>query len=51
MKKSTKKNQENQKKGAKKLALRRETLNVLDEGKLPDVVGGMTRCPTGCSVC
>ncbi len=51
MKKNTKKHQKNQKKSTKKLALHRETLSVMDEGKLTDVVGGMSRCPTACSVC
>jgi DNA-binding XRE family transcriptional regulator len=51
VKKKNEKNQKNQKKAAKKLALQRETLSVLEEGKLADVAGGATHCPTGCSVC
>jgi cytoskeletal protein RodZ len=47
-----KKDQKNQQKGKKKLALQRETLRALEEGKLEVVAGGgETKCPTGCSVC
>ena len=49
--KKDKKNQKNQQKGTKKLALHRETLSALEEGKLQVVAGGATRCPTACSVC
>lgn len=49
--KKDKKNQKDQKKGTKKLALHRETLSALEEGKLQVVAGGATRCPTACSVC
>jgi hypothetical protein len=51
VKKKTKKNQKNQQKGTKKLAIHRETLRALDEGKLEVVAGGGSRCPTACSVC
>jgi hypothetical protein len=50
VKKKTKKNQEKEK-GTKKLAIHRETLRALDEGKLVIAAGGGTKCPTGCSVC
>jgi hypothetical protein len=49
--KKTQKTQKNQQKGTKKLALHRETLRGLEDGKLEEVVGGASRCPTGCSVC
>jgi len=50
--KKDKKNQPNQqKKGTKKLTLQRETLTALEEGKLENVAGGASRCPTACSVC
>lgn len=45
------KEQKNQQKVTKKLELQRETLRALEEGKLEDVAGGATKCPTGCSVC
>ncbi len=51
MKKKTKKSQKNQQKGTKKLAIHRETLRVLEEGKLEVVAGGGSVCPTACSVC
>jgi hypothetical protein len=51
VKKKTKKNQQNQAKGKKKLTLHRETLSALDEEKLTLAAGGATRCPTACSVC
>ncbi len=46
-----KKDQQNQQKETKKLALQRETLRALEEGKLEVVAGGATKCPTGCSLC
>jgi hypothetical protein len=49
--KKSKKNQKNQQKGTKKLALQRETLRSLEEGKLEVALGGATKCPTGCSLC
>ena len=49
--KKNKKDQKNQQKETKKLALQRETLRALEEGKLEVVAGGATKCPTGCSVC
>jgi hypothetical protein len=49
--KKNKKSQKNQQKSTKKLALNRETLHGLEEGKLEVVAGGATRCPTACSVC
>jgi hypothetical protein len=49
--KKNKKDQKNQRKGTKKLALQRETLHSLEEGKLEVVQGGATKCPTGCSIC
>jgi len=48
MKKKIKKNEQ---KGKKKLVIHRETLRALEEGKLADVAGGATKCPTGCSLC
>ena len=50
-KKKNQQNQQNQQKGTKKLALHRETLRDLEEGKLDVVAGGGTRCPSACSVC
>jgi hypothetical protein len=49
--KKNKKSQKNQQKDTKKLALNRETLRALEEGKLEVVAGGATRCPTACSLC
>jgi hypothetical protein len=49
--KKNKKSQKNQQKDTKKLALHRETLRALEEGKLEVVAGGATRCPTACSLC
>jgi hypothetical protein len=49
--KKDKKDQKNQQKATKKLALPRETLRALEEGTLEDVAGGASRCPTACSVC
>jgi hypothetical protein len=49
--KKDKKNQKNPRKDTKKLALNRETLSALEEGKLQVVAGGATKCPTGCSLC
>lgn len=49
--KKNKNDQKNQQKETKKLALQRETLRALEEGKLEVVAGGATKCPTGCSVC
>lgn len=46
-----KKDPQNQQKETKKLALQRETLRALEEGKLEVVAGGATKCPTGCSLC
>jgi hypothetical protein len=51
VKKKTKKNQQNQQKGTKKLAINRETIRALNEGNLAVVAGGGTICPTACSVC
>jgi hypothetical protein len=51
VKKKTKKSQKNQQKSTKKLAIHRETLHGLDEGKLAVVAGGGSICPTACSVC
>ncbi len=51
MKKNKKKNQQSQQKDMKKLALHRETLRTLEEGRLEVVAGGATKCPTGCSIC
>ena len=49
--KKSQKNQQTQPKGVKKLALQRETLRALEEGKLEVVAGGATKCPSACSVC
>jgi len=49
--KKNKKDQKNQQKDTKKLAIHRETLRTLEEGKLSVVDGGGSKCPTACSVC
>lgn len=49
--KKSQKNQQNPQKDTKKLALNRETLRGLEEGKLEVVAGGASRCPTACSLC
>lgn len=49
--KKNKENQKSQQKETKKLALHRETLRDLEEGKLEVVAGGATKCPSACSVC